>query len=410
MLAFDLLIAMIVVGVLFRWGLLLAAAAYDVWHRRHHPLPQSLESWPKASVLIPAFNEARVIEGTVRSVLSSDYPDFEVIVADDGSTDNTGDVVKKMGEPRVRLLRLDPNGGKAAALNAALQSATGQVVVTVDADTVIRSDTLRLLIAPIDLDGHGPAAVSSNLKVGNRHRWLTIWQSLEYVTGLNIDRRAQAALGCITTVPGAASAFSRSALIEIGGYSSDTVTEDTDLTLALLRRGHAVVFQPCAWTFTESPDTFKALLAQRTRWLFGYLQCIYKHKGAFFAPSTLGWFGMPNLLFVHLLVYLLFPISTFYLARIPHWMSWSSFFVLVGAFFVVDLTTSLFAYFVNGDDKSELLHAPAQRFCWPFFLWLVFARVCWASLRVSSVPWKKLQRQGHLAQAVVSGQRPGIVR
>ncbi|MBT3223568.1 MAG: glycosyltransferase family 2 protein, partial [Proteobacteria bacterium] len=256
----------------------------------------------------------------------------------------------------------------------------------------------------------GPVAVSSNLKVGNRHHWLTVWQSLEYVTGLNIDRRAQAALGCITTVPGAASAFSRRALLDVGGYSSDTVTEDTDLTLTLLRRGYSIAFQPRAWTFTESPDTFRALMAQRTRWLFGYLQCIFKHRGAFFRVNSLGWFGMPNLLFVHLLVYLLFPISALYLARIPHWMDWSAFFVLVAAFFVVDLTTSLFAYIVDGDDKAELLYAPAQRFFWPFFLWVVFARVCWASLRASSVPWKKLKRQGQLAQAVVNGQGPGIIK
>lgn len=218
-----------------RWGLFLALALVD-WRiqRSRGPDPNDVEP---LTVVVPAWNEERVIERTVRSLLASDLSDLTVIVVDDGSTDGTADRVDALvaADPRVTLVRQPVNAGKAAALNAGIEAARTAVVATVDADTLVDPACLRWLVATRRQEGAD--AVAANVRVGNRRAVITRWQSLEYVAGLNLDRRALHRLGLITTVPGACALWRRDAVRAVGGFSSDTLAEDTDLTVTLLATG-----------------------------------------------------------------------------------------------------------------------------------------------------------------------------
>lgn len=234
--------------LLLRWGALVVLSAADWVIRFVRPLPTAPPSgaaWPAVAVIVPAFNEERVIDGTIDSLLRGDYPDLRVVVVDDGSTDGTWPRIQawEARDSRVIGVRQHPNGGKAAALDAGVAAGGTDLVVTVDADTVLEPDAIRRLVAPFL---HDPrlGAVAGNVKVGNRRGLVTIFQSIEYVTGLNLGRRTQHLLGCVTTVPGAAAAWRRAAIDAVGGVPGDTRVEDTDLTIAVGRAGWRVVYQP----------------------------------------------------------------------------------------------------------------------------------------------------------------------
>jgi cellulose synthase/poly-beta-1,6-N-acetylglucosamine synthase-like glycosyltransferase len=189
---------------------------------------------PSVAIVVPAYNEEVGIERAVRSLAASEYPDFEVVVIDDGSTDRTAEIVAGLDLANVRLVRQD-NAGKAAALNTGVELTDAEIVVMVDGDTLFEPETVRRLVQPLaDPD---VAAVSGNTKVGNRKGLLGRWQHIEYVIGFNLDRRMYEVLQCTPTVPGAVGAFRRGVLAEVGGVPGDTLAEDTDLTLAIGRTG-----------------------------------------------------------------------------------------------------------------------------------------------------------------------------
>lgn len=390
---------MAAVGTLLalRLALLVGAASFDVVRRWLRPAAPPEGEWPPITVVIPAFNEERVLAGAARSVLASDYPDLRLVLVDDGSTDRTLAVARDVAatDPRVEVLEQRPNGGKAAALNAGVAAARTDLLVTLDADTHLAPDTLRALVAPLRA---GADAVSCNLKVGNRRSWLLHWQSVEYVVGLNLGRRAQATLGCITTIPGAAAAFRRAAVDAVGGWSSDTRTEDTDLSLSLLERGFRVVYEPEARAFTEAPETVSQLVRQRTRWMHGYLACLWKHRRSFLRLDVLGLFGMPNLLLLHLLAFPLFLLSLGWIWTVTRWTDPASVLQFLTGLLWADLTIALVAYLVDREQKTELLHAPVWRIGFPFLLLYVFFRT-WAHVMTGRiVPWDKPHRTGHVGR------------
>ncbi|MBN2799730.1 MAG: glycosyltransferase family 2 protein [Deltaproteobacteria bacterium] len=388
------------IGLIFtaRLALLVIGSAAHVLRR---PLPAAAPDWPRVLVLIPAFNEEAVIEGSVRSVLATGYPRLRVVVIDDGSSDRTSERAGRSGDPRVEVLTLEHNLGKAGALNAGLAGGDEPVLVSVDADTVLDPQALQALVAPIAL-GLGEA-VACNLKVGNRDRWLTVWQSLEYILGLNLSRRAQATYGCITTVPGAAAAFSRGPVEAVGGWSGDTTTEDTDLTLALLRGGARVLYQPAAVAFTEAPSDLRGLVHQRTRWMFGYLQCLYKHRGAFLSISSLGLLGMPNLLLVNLLAFPMLLVALPWAIRAADLSSPLSVALALLGWVWLDTLLAALSTAVDREAARDLLHAPLQRLVWPLFLLVIFLRVWVVRAASGQVPWSKLERTGAVT-------RPRVVR
>jgi poly-beta-1,6-N-acetyl-D-glucosamine synthase len=245
---------------------------------------------PPVSVIIPAYNEDKLIERTITSLLALDYPFFEIVVVDDGSSDTTHRLAEAFvgrfstvagGTAEVKLVA-KPNGGKATALNAGIAAARFDVVLCVDGDSELAPSTLRRAVRHLRDPRVG--AVAGNVKVKNRKGLWTRLQALEYVEGLNMVRAAQSAARLVNIIPGPVGLFRREALQSAGFYSPDTYAEDCDVTLKVLRAGWRVVYEPEAIAWTEAPDSLLDLLKQRYRWTRGILQAVRKHKRLFFNP------------------------------------------------------------------------------------------------------------------------------
>lgn len=250
------------------------------------------------TVVIAACNEQTVIARTLESLQHSTYPDLELLVVDDGSTNRTADVVTglELQDPRIRLIQ-QKNAGKSAALNRAFNQARGDIIVTLDADTLFTPDTVTRLVRHFEADAEGNlAAVAGVVKVGNQRNLLTRWQALEYVVQIGIERAAQDTLGAIMIVPGACAAWRKTAVQRAGGYTSATLAEDFDVSLQLQRLGYRIVQDDDAVCFTEAPETPSALIKQRTRWMFGSLQAIWKHRSMMLNPAAggSGWSCCPT--------------------------------------------------------------------------------------------------------------------
>lgn len=345
---------------------------------------------PPVSVVIPAFNEEASVAAAVRSVAQSVPPPREIVVVDDGSTDGTAGVLERLArdEPRLRVVTSPANEGKAAALNRGLRATTSDFVVTVDADTRLDPDALGRLARAAA--GPGVGAVAANLRVADPScGTLSRWQQVEYVAALNLDRRAQRSWGCITTVPGAAAAWRREALAAVGGFSGRTCTEDMDVTLCLLQAGWRVALEDRALAFTETPTDWRALFRQRLRWLYGNLQCAWRHRGALFRPrrAALGFLGLPNVWFAQLLAYLLLPLAAAATVRVVEWIGpWAAAAYL--GLFGLDVAACRLAFRLDRSPPAPAWLIASQRLCFPFFALAVFlaAAARWGARR--PVGWK----------------------
>ncbi len=240
---------------------------------------------PPVSILIPAYNEAEVIGHAIESLLQLDYPTYEVIVVDDGSTDDTLEVARrwegKASGVEVRVLT-KRNGGKASALNAGIARSKYPFVMCMDADSWVDPGSLKAAMPHFRDVSVG--AVAGNVKVANRENLLTRLQALEYIEGLNMPRRAQGFIAAVNIVPGPVGVFRREALEEVGGYDTDTFAEDADLTLQLITSGWKIIYEDQAITWTQAPTRALDLIQQRYRWTRGILQALKKRKGVYWHP------------------------------------------------------------------------------------------------------------------------------
>ena len=363
---------------------------------RRQPAPPGFH--PPVSIVVPAYNEAAGIEQAVRSLAASDYPEFEVVVVDDGSTDGTGELVDELGLAGVRVLR-EANRGKAEALNTAVTAASHGLIVAVDADTVFEPGTLAALVSPFADPEVG--AVAGNTKVGNRHSLLGLWQHIDYVTGFNLDRRLYDVLGCMPTVPGAVGAFRRSALKEVGGFSSDTLAEDTDVTIALGRRGWKVVYAEDARGFTETPGSLGGLWRQRYRWSFGTMQSVWKHRAAFFrrGEGPIGRIGLPYLVLFQIALPLLAPLidvfalyGILFLDPVPVLAYWLGFNVLV-------LAQGAYAFHLDRERPTVLWALPLQTFVYRQLMYLVVLQSIASAVQGLRLRWQHVERSGDVEVA-----------
>ncbi|TZG26328.1 glycosyltransferase [Sphingomonas montanisoli] len=382
-----------------------------------NPAPHLVPSF--VSVLIPAFNEERVIEASVRRILASNGPRIEVIVIDDGSKDATSAVVSRAFgfDPRVTLLCLE-NGGKARALNQALRIAKGDVVVALDADTQFEPDTIAKLTRWFADPAIG--AVAGNAKIGNATNLVTRWQSVEYVTAQNLERCALSALDAITVVPGAVGAWRRTALDEVGGYPDDTLAEDQDLTIAIQRAGWRVACDVDAIAWTEAPDSFGALFKQRRRWAFGTLQCLWKHRAAMFEgkPHGLARYGMPQAWLFQIGFGLVSPFIDIALiaslidtglrvANHGFGAMQADLATMAGfwlAFAAIDLACGWIAYRLDArETRFPALRLLAMRFGYRQLLYAVVVRAVFSALAGAALRWGKLERSGEMTAIVAPG-------
>lgn len=238
--------------------------------------------WPFVTIVVPAYNEGPVIQQSIRSLLRVDYPCFEVLVVDDGSSDDTYARALKVSHEssRVRVIR-KANGGKASALNVGLAQARGSLVLNMDADSRLSSNALRACVHHF-LDP-SVAAVAGNIKVVNRENLVTRLQAIEYIHGLGLERRAQDAIKAVSVIGGPLGMFRKAALLEVRGYDSDTFAEDRDVTLKLLAKGWSITYEPDAHAWCESPSRLLDLMGQRYRWTRGTVQAVLKHRGSLWA-------------------------------------------------------------------------------------------------------------------------------
>jgi cellulose synthase/poly-beta-1,6-N-acetylglucosamine synthase-like glycosyltransferase/peptidoglycan/xylan/chitin deacetylase (PgdA/CDA1 family) len=369
--------------------------------RRRIKFPGPAEVGLSTSVVLAAWNEEPVIARTLRSILTSDYPILEVIVVDDGSTDGTADEVRTVIEedPRVVLLR-QPNTGKAHALNNGVENATGDFVVTLDADTIMDSSTVTNMIRHFALDRTGRlGAVAGVVRVGNREtNLLTRWQALEYLTQIGVERSAQDALGAISIIPGACAAWRKKAILDAGGYSNITLAEDCDLALTLHHLGWKVTQDDEALAYTEAPQTVDDLLAQRTRWTFGTLQAIWKHRKMLFRRryGALGCFVMPNYVLSVAMPVIFLPFIT-----TMGWLALKQqgsgvlieYFIL---FLLAHLIIAAVAVRLMGEKYHHLLMVPVYRLVYePLRAYLLYTSV-FLAIKGGRMEWKKLVRTGSM--------------
>ena len=379
-----------------------------VWKRRRPPAFDPAGG-ALVSVLIPCFNEEKVIVGSVARILESSWRRLEVLVLDDGSSDDTSGAVERAyaNDPRVTLMRF-PNGGKALALNRGLVVAKGDVVVALDADTLFPADTIGRLVRWFADPEVG--AVAGNALVGNRLNLITRWQALEYVTAQNLERRALAALGAVTVVPGAVGAWRRSALKQLHGFPGDTLAEDQDLTIAVQRAGWRVEFDPSARAYTEAPDSLRGLLKQRFRWSFGTLQCIWKHREATFSTKhpTLGFIALPQIWLFQIFLALAAPLvdlAVIYsvvaalMDKMMHPVEWSpdkltQSLLYWAAFILVDLSACALGMALERRAPwKDLVWIPVQRFGYRQLMYYVVIKSVLTAIRGPMVGWNKLERR-----------------
>ncbi len=390
---------------------IVGALAFAQWLRsRYRQRVHAGENYtPSVSVIVPAFNEEMVIAATLRSLLLSDYKNFEIIVVDDGSVDRTSEVVREKfsHEPRVRLFT-EPNAGKANALNFGLRYATGDIVIALDADTLFASDAISALAHRFYDPRMG--AVAGNAKVGNRINIVTRWQALEYITSQNMDRRAFASLNCITVVPGAVGAWRKELLDLAGGFTSDTLAEDQDLTLRIRRLGYKIGYEESAIAWTEAPATLRALAKQRFRWAYGTLQCMWKHVDALFRPryGALGFIAMPNVWIFQIIFPLISPVMDLMLVYtlLSAGLDWlqqpsgysmtnlNQIFFYYALFLTIDWLAACFAFILERKERWRLLWwIFLQRFCYRQVMYYVMIKSVAHAVRGAVVGWGKLERK-----------------
>jgi len=419
------------IGDVLMTGRLLIIGAFAIFDRlRRRQYGCDVGSYkPEAAVLIPAYNEEKVIERTVRAALASDYPNLRVIVIDDGSKDKTLEVARAaFAREEITgkvLILTKPNSGKADALNFGLEHLrTEEIFVGIDADTVIAHDAISRLVPHFINPRVG--AVAGNAKVGNRVNLWTRWQALEYITSQNFERRALNTLGAVSVVPGAIGAWRTSAVREAGAFHTDTVAEDADLTMALLQRGYRVEYEDRALAYTEAPVNANGLMRQRFRWSFGILQSVWKHRSAFGRKGALGWVALPNIFIFQIVLPLVSPfidvmfsvgsiwyfIQKFYHPESTDPASFQRLVLFFAAFLVIDFLASAIAFALERrepegrEDVWLLSQVWLQRFAYRQLFSVVLLKTLKRAIEGQRFAWDKLERTAKMSYRTPEPREP----
>jgi len=367
-------------------------------------------TWPLVSVIVPAYNEQVNAIRTVKSLLAQDYPNLEIIFVDDGSKDQTYSEVQEhfITNTHVRVYT-KANGGKASALNFGIQKSNADFVVCIDADTQLKTDAVTELMRKFD--NKNVAAVAGNVKVGNQVNMITRWQSIEYVTSQNFDRRAFDLLNCITVVPGAIGAFRKDAVLIAGGFTTDTLAEDCDLTMRLHIHGYSIRNCNSAISYTEAPETFRQFLKQRFRWSFGVMQCFWKHRRAVFNPryKNFGMVAMPNILIYQMILPFLAPLADIILvlsliaaslgvivASIPHII------VYYIIFTFIDVAGAALAFAYERENHFKLVWMLPQRLIYRQLMYYILLKSFNKAIKGEWQGWGVLRRTGRVKDVAVA--------
>jgi len=355
--------------------------------------PKGTRGKSLVTILVPAFNEQSVLSRTLESLRNTSYERIEVIVIDDGSTDLTASVASWYRSHGVKVIR-QPNGGKAAALNHGLLYAKGEFLITLDSDSMVTRSAIDEVISLMETDP-GTSAVAGNVKVLNNKSVLTRIQELEYVMALNTIRRAYALFGTVMVIPGAFGAFRKSAVVRERGYDRDTVTEDFDLTVRLLKRHGTIASSSSGSVYTEAPSTLKGLYKQRMRWNTGTFQTVYKHRDALWNKEfgSLHSIGFPLMLLslFNPFASLLSIVAGVILAVTGQWLI---FLEMVGIFLLAQIFVALAAVSIDDEDYRLVSYAPLFVVGYRQFNDLVTILAAVRTLSGGGKAWNKLARTG----------------
>ncbi|MEU6255291.1 glycosyltransferase [Streptomyces sp. NPDC047043] len=394
-------VGLIIVGVavMGRFGMMLVLARRHYRQRNRRRFSWGPPVTTPVSVIVPAYNEKECIANTLKSLAQSTHP-IEIIVVDDGSTDGTSEIARnaahELGMNNVRVIRQE-NAGKPAALNNGVRSASYDIVVMMDGDTVFEADTVRQLVQPFADPEVG--AVAGNAKVGNRNTMIGAWQHIEYVMGFNLDRRMYDLLRCMPTIPGAIGAFRRDAVLQVGGMSEDTLAEDTDITIAMHRAGWRVVYQEHAKAWTEAPGSLKQLWSQRYRWSYGTMQALWKHRKSLTDKGPSGRFGrvgMPLVVIFQIVTPVFAPLIDVFTAYSMIFVDFTAALLAWLAVLGVQLLCAAYSFRLDREKYRYLLMMPLQQLAYRQMMYLVLIHSCITALTGGRLRWQKLKRTGEV--------------
>lgn len=362
--------------------------------------PIDAETAPAVSVIVPAYNEEVNIVRTIDNLKQQDYPALHIYLVDDGSKDHTlGKVMEKFSNDGKVTVLAKKNGGKASALNYGIAACKTDFVVCVDADTQLQADAVSRLMKHFIADEAGRVgAVAGNVKVGNQRNMLTYWQAIEYTTSQNFDRMAYSNINAVTVVPGAIGAFRKKALEEVGGFTTDTLAEDCDLTMSINEHGYVIENENYAVAMTEAPETVRQFVKQRIRWSFGVMQTFWKHRSSLFARSKggFGLWAMPNMLIFQYIIPTFSPLADILmLLGLFTGNAWQIFLYYL-LFLLVDASVSIMAYIFEHERLWVLLWIIPQRFFYRWIMYYVLFKSYLKAIKGELQTWGVLKRTGNV--------------
>jgi cellulose synthase/poly-beta-1,6-N-acetylglucosamine synthase-like glycosyltransferase/spore germination protein YaaH/peptidoglycan/xylan/chitin deacetylase (PgdA/CDA1 family) len=368
---------------------------------------ENTNTFPKVSIIVPAYNEEINAIKTIDNLLLQDYPNFDIVFVDDGSMDKTYQMIlDTFGSISKVSVNTKTNGGKASALNFGINLTQNDFVVCIDADTQLKTDALTQLMKCFALatkNNQEIGAVAGNVKVGNENTMLAKWQSIEYTTAQNFDRRAFDLINGITVVPGAIGAFRKEAIKKAGGFTSDTLAEDCDVTIRIIRMGYKVVNCVAAVAITEAPETLKEFMKQRFRWSYGVMQAFFKNKDACFNPKYkgLGMVALPNILIFQILLPIFAPLADLVLIISLIWNHNNPYSLLkIGIYYIVfmfvDVLVSIVAFVFEKEKLSKLFWLIPQRFVYRQLMYVILFRAIKKAIKGESQGWGVLRRTGNV--------------
>jgi cellulose synthase/poly-beta-1,6-N-acetylglucosamine synthase-like glycosyltransferase/spore germination protein YaaH/peptidoglycan/xylan/chitin deacetylase (PgdA/CDA1 family) len=457
---FSLFITFIVLS-LARILLMAFLALKERAHERKAAAMPPVTFFPFVSIIVPAYNEEVNIISSLQNLLKTDYPNFDIIFVDDGSKDDTYAKVVDVfaGHQKIKAFT-KPNGGKASALNFGIAQSTADYVVCIDADTKLKHDAVRQLMKhftlilstsgegavntqplahpdlpsgkatntqtllvddaainsksskseaseqvtfPLGRPG-GAGAVAGNVKVGNEVNMLTKWQAIEYISSQNFDRRAFASVNAITVVPGAIGAFRKKAIEDAGGFTTDTLAEDCDLTIRILRAGYTIKNENNAIAYTEAPEKTKQFLKQRFRWSFGVLQTFWKHKDLLFNTKYkwLGCLAMPNILLFQYIIPAFIPFADLFMAVGLLTGNASKIIPYYFVFMLFDAGVAIIAFRMEKERLSRLVWLIPQRLIYRWLMWWVLFKSLRRAIKGELQSWGVLKRTGSVKEVEVA--------
>lgn len=356
---------------------------------------------PFVSVIIPVYNEEKVLRDSINSLLKLNYKSYEIIIVNDGSTDKTQDIAESFvgyrngiyNEVKVSLIN-KKNSGKASALNAGIKYSKSEFILCVDGDSQLSPDSVKFAVRHFLNPSIG--AVAGNVKVLNRGRLFTDLQALEYLEGLNLTRSAQSFVKLVNIIPGPMGLFRRKVLEQAGYYSSDTFAEDADITLKILSNGWKVSYEPYAVSYTEAPVRLLQLLKQRYRWTRGIIQSLKKNKGHLVNPLRFGNLIVLCTMFYEVIIWPVMNISAhlFFISAAFFFGHISLIFFWWAALTMLDLIAALYCI---ASEKEEIRLAFYSIIYRIFFILIIDVCKTVSSLEEFfdfKMTWGKIERTG----------------